>query len=65
MVINYREGGATKWEIAGPKIVYLNSPHPPSRQGKTFYDPPPPFKRVETFRATPPPSLWLKRQATA
>ena len=37
LVINYGEGGATKWENRGSETFYA----PPSRQGKTFRAPPP------------------------
>ena len=43
LVINYGEGGATKWENRGSKTFCA----PPSRQGKTFHAPP--FKEWKLF----------------
>ena len=57
LVINYGEGGATKWENRGSETFCA----PPSRQGKTFSAPP--FKEWKLF--APPPTIWLKLQATA
>ena len=37
LVINYGEGGATKWQNRGSETFCA----PPSRQGKTFRAPPP------------------------
>ena len=47
LVINYGEGGATKWENRGSETFCA----PPSRQGKTFRAPP--FKEWKLF--VPPP----------
>ena len=43
LVINYGEGGATKWENRGSETFCA----PPSRQGKTFCAPP--FKDWKLF----------------
>ena len=43
LVINYGEGGATKWENRGSETFCA----PPSRQGKTFRAPP--FKEWKLF----------------
>ena len=57
LVINYGEGGATKWENRGSETFCA----PPSRQGKTFRAPP--FKEWKLY--APPHTIWLKLQATA
>ena len=57
LVINYGEGGATKWENRGSETFCA----PPLRQGKTFRAPP--FKEWKPY--APPPIIWLKLQATA
>ena len=57
LVINYGEGGATKWENRGSETFCAT----PSRQGKTFRAPP--FKEWKLY--APPPTIWLKLQATA
>ena len=44
LVINYGEGGATKWENRGPETFCAH----PSRQGKTFRAPPP-FKEWKLY----------------
>ena len=46
LVINYGEGGATKWENRGSETYCA----PPSRQGKTFHAPP--FKEWKLFVTT-------------
>ena len=74
LVINYGEGGATKWENRGSETFCAT----PSRQGKTFRAPPlksgnftrpPPYNMAKTssYRVkstqklfVPPPSEWLK-----
>ena len=73
LVINYGEGGATKWENRGSETFCAT----PSRQGKTFRTPPlkewklyaPPLQYGYNFKLPrkiypktfcAPPSEWLK-----
>ena len=73
LVINYREGGTTKWENRGSETFCT----PPSRQGKTFRAPllksgnfsrpPTIMSKTSSYRikttpklVVPPPSAWLK-----
>ena len=60
-LITGRGGGATKREIAGPKLF---SP-PPIQDRVKLFAPPTPLLKSGNFLRPPPPSIWLKIQATA
>ena len=58
LVINYGEGGATKWENRESETFCAT----PSRQGKTFRAP---LLKSGNFTRPPLYGMWLKLQATA